>query len=74
MIEKLKKARDKNKVCVAVLIDLSKAFEHYRSDFSHYADDTTPYNCRGTHFWRQYLTLKQQQSTSLIDFAIIMLK
>ena len=118
MIEKMKEARDKNKVCAAVLTDLSKAFdclkhdlliaklhafgfdfkslrvmyaylnnrvqvtkvgsyysdfldiifgvpqgsilgpllfnvniidlfliEHYRSDFSSYADDTTPYNC-----------------------------
>ena len=121
MIEKMKEARDKNKVCAAVLIDLSKAFdclkhhiliaklhafgfdykylrvmyaylnnrvqvikvgfydseildiifgvpqgsllglllfsiniidlfliEHYRSDFSNYADDTTPYNCGNT--------------------------
>ena len=121
MIEKMKEARDKNKVCAAVLTDLSKAFdclkhdlliaklhafgfdykslrvmyaylnnrvqvtkvgsyyseildiifgvpqgsilgpllfnvniidlfliEHYRSDFSNYADDTTPYNCGNT--------------------------
>ena len=121
MIEKMKEARDKSKVCAAVLTDLSKAFdclkhdlliaklhafgfdqkslrfiyayfnnrvqvtkvgsyyseildiifgvpqgsilgpllfnvniidlfliEHYRSDFSNYADDTTPYNCGNT--------------------------
>ena len=121
MIEKMKEARDKNKVCAAVLTDLSKAFdclkhglliaklhpfgfdykflrviyvyfnnrvqvtkvgsyyseildiifgvpqgsilgpllfnikiidrfliEHYRSDFSSYADRTTPYNCGNT--------------------------
>ena len=121
MIQKMKEARDKNKICAAVLIDLSKAFdclkddllivklhafafdykclrvmyaylnnrvqvtkvgsyysevldiifgfpqssilvplsfniniidlfliEHYRSDFSSYADDTTPYNCWNT--------------------------
>ena len=121
MIEKMKEVRDKNKVCAAVLTDLSKAFdclkhdllieklhafsfdckslrvmyaylnnrvqvtkvgsyyseildiifgvpqgsilgpllfnvniidlfliEHYRSDFSNYADDTTPYNCGNT--------------------------
>ena len=117
MIEKMKEARDKNKVCTAVLTDLRKAFdclkhdlliaklhafgfdcksirvmhaylnnkvqvtkvgsyyseileiipqasilgpllftiniirlfiEHYRSDFSSYADDTTPYNCGDT--------------------------
>ena len=121
MIEKMKEVCDKNKVCAAVLTDLSKAFdclkhdlliaklhafgfdykslrvmyaylnnrvqvtkvgsyyseildiilgvpqgsilgpllfnvniidlfliEHYRSDFSNYADDTTPYNCGNT--------------------------
>ena len=121
MIEKIKEARDKNKVCAAVLTDLSKAFdclkhdllneklhafgfdyislrviyaylnnrvqvtkngsyykeildiifgvpqgsilgpllfnlniidlfliEHYRTDFSSYADDTTPCNCGNT--------------------------
>ena len=132
MTGKMKEACDKNKVCVTVLTDLSKAFdclkhdllivklhafgsdykslrvmyaylnnrvqvtkvgfyyseildivfgvpqgsilgpllsniniidlfliEHYRSDFSNYADDTTSYNC-GTHFWKLYQTLKQQ--------------
>ena len=29
------------------LTDLFLA-EHYKSDFSDYADDTTPYNCRST--------------------------
>ena len=31
------------------LIDLFLA-EHYKSDFSNYADDTTPYNCGSTFF------------------------
>ena len=33
--------------------------EHYRSDFSNYADDTTRIIV-GTHFWKLYQTLKQQ--------------
>ena len=31
------------------LIDLFLA-EHYKSDFSNYADDTTPYNCGSAFF------------------------
>ena len=32
MIEKMKEARDKNKVCAAVLTDLSKAFDCLKHD------------------------------------------
>ena len=32
MIEKMKEARDKNKICAAVLTDLSKAFDFLRHD------------------------------------------
>ena len=141
MIEKMKEARDKNKVCAAVLTDLSKAFdclkhdlliaklqafgfdykslrvmnaylnnrvqvtkvgsyyseildiifgvpqgsilgpllfnvsiidlfliEHYRSDFSNYADGTTPYNC-GNTFLEVILDLEKTISNLLDCFC-----
>ena len=38
---------DRIQVTKVNLIDLYLA-EHYKSDFSNYADDTTPYNCGST--------------------------
>ena len=143
MIEKMKETRDKNKVCAAVLIDLSKAFhclkhdlliaklhvfgfdckslrvmyaylnnrvqvtkfgsyyseipditfdvpqgsilglllfniniidlfliEHYRSDFSSYADGTTPYNCGNTFLE----VISDLETTSFIGSAAIIFK
>ena len=146
MTEKMKEARDNNKVCAAVLTDLSKAFDcllhdlltaklhafgfdlkslkvihaylndriqvtkvgsfyseilqiiygvpqgsilgpllfnvnlidlflatHYKSDFSNYADDTTPYNC-GSIFFETRSDLEITLTTYSTGSATIILK